>query len=109
MTSPTDLILCNTPLVADAVNAIQQVYTLTDQNHQRSLGIVANNAENLGGTTSDAFQQNIGMVNAHYQSHKEVLLAAANALGQANDGFTQADQTAASQYNGGGFVGARAV
>jgi uncharacterized protein YukE len=98
MASSTNLILCNTPLVADAVNAIHQVYSLTDQNHQASLNLVANNAENLGGTASPAFQQAIGMVNAHYATHKETLLAAANALGQANDGFTQTDGQMAAQY-----------
>jgi uncharacterized protein YukE len=91
-------ILCNTPLVADATAQLHAAANATEQNRQQSLTIVANNAENFGGRGSDAFQSAIATVNAHYDSHQQAIAQAGQALGMANDGFTQTDGACAAQY-----------
>lgn len=93
-----NVIHCNTPLVADAAVQIQAAAAQTEHNHQQSLSIVANNAENFGGRGSQAFQQAIAMVNSQYAAHKEAIANASRALGMANDGFTETDGQMAAQY-----------
>jgi uncharacterized protein YukE len=91
-------ILCNTPLVADATVQVQAAASATEQNRQHSLTIVANNADNFGGRGSEAFQQAIAMVNSQYDQQQQAIAQAGQALGVANDGFTETDGACASQY-----------
>jgi uncharacterized protein YukE len=95
----TGLIHVNTPLVADAAVQIQSAATQTEHNHQQSLNIVSNNAENFGGRGSEAFQQAISAVNNAYSQQQEAIAAASRALGVANDGFTETDGQMAAQYS----------
>jgi uncharacterized protein YukE len=92
------LIHVQTAHVADAAGQIRQAYASTDQNHQQSLNIVNNNAENFGGRGHDAFHQAIGLVNQHYAHHKDLILRAGQVLAMANDGFTETDGQMAAQY-----------
>jgi uncharacterized protein YukE len=89
----------NTPLVADAAIQIQAAATQTEHNHQQSLTIVANNAENFGGRGSEAFQQAFATVNHVYAQQQAAIAAASRALHQANDGFTETDGQMAAQYH----------
>jgi uncharacterized protein YukE len=92
------LVHYNTPLVADAAVQIQQASVQTEHNRQRSLSLVANNAENFGGRGHDAFNQAIAMVNSHYDAHQQAIQQAGRALGMANDGMTETDGQMAAQY-----------
>jgi uncharacterized protein YukE len=94
----TGTILCNTPLVADATVQLHSAATATEHNRQQSLSIVANNADNFGGRGSEAFQSAIAMVNSQYDQQQQAITQAGQALGVANDGFTQTDGACASQY-----------
>lgn len=95
----SNLINVNTPLVADAAGQIQHAAAQTELNHQQSLNIVYNNAENFGGRGSEAFQSAIATVNSTYAEHKAAIARAGQALGLANDGFSQTDAQMAAQYN----------
>ena len=88
----------NTPAITAAVTEIQAVAAKTEDNHQRSLAIVASNADNLQGQASEAFQQAIAVVNARYQQDQELLVRAAQTLQSSNDNMTMADAHAAGQY-----------
>jgi len=87
-----------TPAVAAAATDINMVSVQTEDNHQRSLAIVAANADNFGGAGSEAFQQAIALVNHAYAQDQEMLQRASVVLGQANDSMTQHDATCAAQY-----------
>jgi uncharacterized protein YukE len=97
MTSP-GTILVNTPAVADAVVQVQQAATQVEHNHQLSLTIVGNNAENFGGRGSDMFQQAIALVNSSYARLQQRITQCGQALGVANDGYTSTDGQCAAQY-----------
>ena len=87
-----------TPAVAAAAEEINRVAAQTEDNHQRSLSIVAANADNFGGQGSEAFQNAIAMVNHTYQQNQEAIRAAGMTLAQANDSMTQHDAACAAQY-----------
>ena len=70
----------------------------TEENHQRSLAVVAANAENFGGRGSMAFQEHIAKINAAYAQAQEQMSQAGVTLQQANDSMVQADSRAAQQY-----------
>jgi uncharacterized protein YukE len=96
------MILANTPLIADAHVQLNAAATATEQNRQAALGIVASNADNFGGRGSEGFQQAIAQVNAHFDRHQQNIAQGAQALGLANDGFSETDGLAAAQYGSGG-------
>jgi uncharacterized protein YukE len=95
------LIHYDTPAIDAAQAQVRAVASQTEQNHQQSLRIVQQNAENFGGQGSDAFQHVIATVNQRYAHSQETLQRASAALQQANEGMTQADGTSASQYHSG--------
>jgi len=97
MTTP-GMILCNTPMVADATVKVHAAAAATEQNRQAHLAIMARDAENFGGVGSDAYQAHCAQVNAHYDAHQEAIAHAGRALGLANDGFTTTDGQCAAQY-----------
>ena len=88
----------NTAAVAAASEEINRTAAVIEDNHQRSLSIVAANADNFGGQGSEAFQNTIAQVNHAYAQCQEAIRAAGMTLAQANDSMTQHDAMAAAQY-----------
>ena len=87
-----------TPAIAAAASEIAGVAARTEENHQRSLSIVAANAENFGSQGSQAFQAAIALINSRYQQAQETLRQAGMTLAQINDQMTMHDASCAAQY-----------
>jgi uncharacterized protein YukE len=84
--------------IADCVAKLHQVQAQTVHNHQMSLQTVTRNAENLGGSASQAFQDAINQVNHRYQIASEKLKGVAIALNVSSDEFSTADAACAAKY-----------
>ena len=87
-----------TEAIEAAAADITTTATRTEENRQRSLAVVANNAENFGGRGSDAFQQTMAALNARYARAQEKLSRAGVTVRLVNEQMTEADSRAAAQY-----------
>lgn len=88
-----------TPQVEEAVQDIMRVYAETDACLDRSIQILNNSPNAFQGLGADSYGQAYSILNTRYGQLKDTLQRCGQALGIANQNFSETDAQMAAQYN----------